>query len=230
MRDRTREVWNAAAATGSDVHLGRPAAAAAQLADLFERLGPPPGGRCVEIGCGAGRMTPELATRFRDVLAVDVSPAMIERAGARVDASNVHFLVTDRLLGGVPDESADVVVCFGVLQHLPTRRRLREMLREIARVLVPQGEAYVQLPVLEDGVAARVWRLARSLRLHVRRARSFVDEPSYRGTRVTRSELARALQAAGLEVVQRVDGVLDPTMYSRYPHAQDTRLRVSRAG
>lgn len=223
MHDRAREVWNAAAATGADVHLGRPAAAEGQLGDLFDQLGAPVAGTCVEIGCGAGRMTSALAARFRDVVAVDVSPAMIERAAAAVDAPNVRFLVSGRTLDGVPDGSADAVVCFGVFQHLPTHAHVQQMLREIARVLAPEGDAFVQLPVLDDGASARLWRLARRFR----RRRSFVDEPEYRGTRITRSELARMLDAADLDVVRRVDGVEDPTLYSRYPHAQDTRLRLS---
>jgi ubiquinone/menaquinone biosynthesis C-methylase UbiE len=227
VHDRIREVWDAAAATGSEVHLGRRAAAAGQLDRLFAQLGDPAGDTCVEIGCGTGRMTAELVLRFPEVIAVDVSPAMIERAKAFVDAPNVRFLVTSDVLDGVPDESADVVICFGVLQHLPTRAHVQEMLREIARVLARDGDAFVQLPVLQDGAGARIWRLARGLQMRVGR-RDFTDDPAYRGTRLTKAELARALAAAGLDVLRRADGVVDPTLYSRYTRADDTRLRLSR--
>src|SRR6266550_1829783 len=37
-------------------------------------------GRCVEIGCGSGRMTNQLARTFKSVLALDVSGHQIARA------------------------------------------------------------------------------------------------------------------------------------------------------
>ncbi len=47
---------------------------------LFGRLGVDPrGGVCVEVGCGPGD-TGALAERFDRVLALDVSPAMLEQA------------------------------------------------------------------------------------------------------------------------------------------------------
>src|SRR5215216_2564240 len=47
-------------------------------------VGDPRRGRCVEVGCGPGRMTGALAQRFERVIAVDVSPEMIARARRNV--------------------------------------------------------------------------------------------------------------------------------------------------
>lgn len=225
-----RQVWDAAARTGSEIYIGRWDAAAAQLDRLFGQLGATidPRAVCVEVGCGAGRMTGELARRFREVVAVDVSPAMLEQAREHVRASNVRFALTGGLLDGIPDTSADIAVCFGVIQHLPTRRDVVRLFSEIARVLRPSGEALLQLPVLDGGLRPRAWRLRRSARLHLLPARTFESSPAYRGTRLTAAELDAALAAARLTVVRRVDGDDDPTLNSRYPYAQDTRLRVSR--
>ena len=64
----------------------------AELAGLFGRLGADPrGGTCVEVGCGPGRMTGALAERFDRVVALDVSPAMLEQARANVTAPNVEL-------------------------------------------------------------------------------------------------------------------------------------------
>ncbi|MGH3131088.1 MAG: class I SAM-dependent methyltransferase, partial [Gaiellaceae bacterium] len=87
-----RTTWDALASAETEVYVGDPARGDEELAALLGRLGADPrGGVCVEVGCGPGRMTAALAARFDRVLAVDVSPAMIERARAAVDARNVDF-------------------------------------------------------------------------------------------------------------------------------------------
>src|SRR5438876_1648477 len=138
-----RRTWDALAAGESEVYVGDPARGAEELGGLFGRLGGDPrGGVCVEVGCGPGRMTGALAGRFAEVLALDVSPAMLERARENVKASNVDFrLVSGARLDGVEDGVADALVCYLVLQHLPSRRVIASYLEEFARVLAPSGEA-----------------------------------------------------------------------------------------
>lgn len=234
--DRMRATWDAAAATGWQVLVGDPAAALSQLELLFSSVGAPFGGDgpCLEVGCGTGRMTAELASRWPEVVAVDVSPALLERARERVgERANVRLLLVDgERLDGVATAAFATVVCFGVLQHVPTRRVLDSLLAEVARVLRPDGEAIVQLPVLASGAGARGWRAARSLEAPVR-ARLHPNDPkaapAYRGIRLTARELDRALARAGLRVVARAEA-MDETLYSRYPHATDVRLRLARRG
>ena len=45
------------------------------------------GARVLDAGCGAGQMTAELAARGAEVVAVDISPALVEIARARLPAS-----------------------------------------------------------------------------------------------------------------------------------------------
>jgi SAM-dependent methyltransferase len=54
-------------------------------------------GSCLEIGCGAGRITKQLAMSFDRVYAVDVSEHMIARARKAVDSGNVEFSIIDGL-------------------------------------------------------------------------------------------------------------------------------------
>ena len=149
-----RRTWDALAAGDTAVYVGDPASGADELAGLFGRLGADPrGGRCVEVGCGPGRMTGALAERFDEVVAVDVSPAMLEQARANVTAPNVRFVaVSGERLDGVEDATADVLVCYLVLQHLPSARVVRSYLSEFARVLAPAGEAFLQIPVLDGPI------------------------------------------------------------------------------
>src|SRR5215217_3344785 len=113
---KMRATWDALAAD-PDAYVGDPERGRSELQGLFERLGADPrGGTCVEVGCGSGRMTGALAERFDRVLALDVSPAMLERARAAVRDERVEFrAVSGRRLDGVGDASADVLVCYLVL-------------------------------------------------------------------------------------------------------------------
>jgi SAM-dependent methyltransferase len=204
------------------VYVGDPVRGAEELAGLFGRLGADPrGGTCVEVGCGPGRMTGALAERFDRVVAVDVSPAMLERARENVTAPNVQFqLVSGEGLDGLDHGIADAVICYLVLQHLPSAAVIRSYLREFARVLAPRGEAFVQIPVL-GGVVGRLWRAARLP--VVRLARRPERGAAFRGFRLTRRELDDALAAAGLRVVASDEGP------SAYRFSRDRFLRLTPA-
>lgn len=215
---KMRAVWDALAEGPTDVYVGDPARGGEELESLFGRLGADPrGGVCVEVGCGPGRMTGALAERFDRVLGLDVSPAMLERARAEVAAPNVELrLVPGDGLDGVEDASADVVVCYLVLQHLPRRRLVAAHLEEFGRVLRPGGEAFLQLPVLDRGLVPRAWRLLRT-------PAARFSTPELRGVRLTERELDRAVSAAGLRVVAHDTGPDSPYRFSR-----DVFLRLAR--
>ncbi|MEL6103144.1 MAG: magnesium protoporphyrin IX methyltransferase [Pseudomonadota bacterium] len=74
----------------------------AQMRDLLLSRLPPDlsGQRILDAGCGAGQMTAELAARGADVVAVDISPSLVEIAKDRL-ASNlrgrVEFVAGDML-------------------------------------------------------------------------------------------------------------------------------------
>jgi ubiquinone/menaquinone biosynthesis C-methylase UbiE len=220
-----RETWDAAAALGQDHVVGVPGQARAQLEALFGRVGATPGGsgRCVEIGCGTGRMTEELAPLWDEVVAVDVSPLMLERAREAVQAPNVSFrLVSGEDLAGVESASAQAVVCYGVFQHLPRRPLVAALFGEIGRVLAPGGEAFVQMPQLHGGVVPAVWRAARAAAMRLLVSENVTTSPAYRGTRLTRGEIERALRRAGLCEVAR-----DETP-SHYGRSVELVLRLAR--
>src|SRR5689334_21827034 len=131
---KMRATWDALA-SDPDAYVGDPERGRSELQGMFERLGADPrSGTCIEVGCGPGRMTATLAERFDRVIAVDVSPAMIERARAAVSEPNVEFgVVSGDRLDGVDSGIADAVVCYLVLQHLPSRATVKSYLAEFAR-------------------------------------------------------------------------------------------------
>lgn len=79
------------------VRAGRDAMRAQMLARLPDDLR---GLRILDAGCGAGQMTAELAARGADVLACDISPALVDIARARLPralAARVTFTSGDML-------------------------------------------------------------------------------------------------------------------------------------
>jgi SAM-dependent methyltransferase len=170
-------------------------------------------------------MTQALVRRFDEVVAVDVSPEMVERARALAPGA-CYVVVSGDRLDGVPSGWADVLVCYLVLQHLPTRRLVVGYLEEFARVLAPEGEAFVQLPVLGPGTRARLWRAFRSLAVPPGAvlSRRPTRKRAFRGVRLTRAELERGLTRAGLRVVTR-DEMPSPT----YRFSREVFLRLARS-
>ena len=63
------------------VRQGRDEMRALMLSRLPENLD---GARVLDAGCGAGQMTAELATRGAEVVAIDISPSLIEIASSRL--------------------------------------------------------------------------------------------------------------------------------------------------
>ena len=105
------------------------------------------GGRALDFGCGAGRLTRPLASRFGAAVGVDITPAMLDLA--RRDnpvAQQCEFVLNTRPdLALLRDGEFDLVYSSVVLQHLPPVL-IRAYLAEFARVLRPGGSLIVQLP------------------------------------------------------------------------------------
>ena len=100
-----------------------------------------PGERVLEVGCGLGADARELAARVApgggEVVAIDLSTAMVEAARARHDdALPVTYDVADVIDLPYDDASFDVVRIERVLQHVP---EIDRACREMARVLKPGG-------------------------------------------------------------------------------------------
>lgn len=78
-------------------------------------------GDVVELACGPGTFTAELARRARSVTAVDASPRMLERNRREVQAPNVSYVEGD-LFNWTPDRIYDEAFFGFWLSHVPTAR------------------------------------------------------------------------------------------------------------
>ena len=124
----------AAAYATSAVHRGGPDLDAMRLAaDATGRE------RLLDVGCGAGHTALAFAPRVASVVALDLTPAMLEQA-ARLAAergiANVSFERGDAAALPFPDASFDLVTSRLAAHHVS---RPDAMVREVARVLAPGG-------------------------------------------------------------------------------------------
>ncbi|TVL92961.1 methyltransferase domain-containing protein [Streptomyces sp. SAJ15] len=103
-----------------------------------------PGLSVLDIGCGPGTISADLAERVAPrgrVTAVDSAPDVLEHARAHAEgrglpADALRVAVADVLALGFPDDSFDVVHAHQVLQHVSDPVRA---LREMRRVCRPGG-------------------------------------------------------------------------------------------
>ncbi|HET9954829.1 MAG TPA: class I SAM-dependent methyltransferase [Polyangiaceae bacterium] len=99
------------------------------------------GASVVEIGAGTGKNTAFLAEQASEVIALDLTPPMLERARQRCPAPHVRFIEHDiREPWPVSTGRANVVVGNLVLEHI---ENLTPIFSEAARVLSPQGSLYL---------------------------------------------------------------------------------------
>jgi 2-polyprenyl-3-methyl-5-hydroxy-6-metoxy-1,4-benzoquinol methylase len=101
-----------------------------------------PGMTVLELGCGTGTFTRELAQSGADIIAIDVSPELLEIARANHSAPNVHYQRENAYALSYPDAAFDSVVGSSVLHHL----EVEEALRNIYRVLKPGGTMFFTEP------------------------------------------------------------------------------------
>jgi ubiquinone/menaquinone biosynthesis C-methylase UbiE len=127
------EIWNWESAAGK-LRWAR------RVKMLSKHLGA--GMKVLEVGCGTGYFTQELVRSGADVIAIDVSPELLEIAKANCSAPNVRYEIQNACELSYPDTVFDSVVGSSVLHHL----EIEAALHEIYRVLKVDGSVHFTEP------------------------------------------------------------------------------------
>jgi SAM-dependent methyltransferase len=161
----------------------------AELAFAEERLAAAPlHGTCVELGIGTGHWTERYLDRVEQVVGLDASAPMLERARRRLlpHADKVELAVAD-LWAWQPDRVWDCAVACFFLEHVPDEV-LPGLLRSLHGALRPGGTVFVA-----EAAASGMTPQVESRAIHDRTF-LLVDRPR------TRAELVDAFGSAGFEV------------------------------
>lgn len=157
----------------------------------------------VDVGCGIGGSSLELAQRFgAAVTGLTLSPYQALRARQRAREQmpardDIRFEVVDALESGLPAGSADLVWSCESAEHMPDKRAMFE---EFARLLEPGGRVAMATWCHREtsdgagGLSAEEERLLEQI-CNVYNLPPWVSE----------SELAEAARQAGLEAVETED-------------------------
>jgi trans-aconitate 2-methyltransferase len=112
--------------------------------DLMARVSSRNPRTVVDLGCGTGALTAELARRWPEarVVGVDSSAEMLAEAVQRAEPGRVEFVQGD-VSAWEPDGAVDVLVSNAVLHWIPGHERL---LTRWAAALAADGELAIQVP------------------------------------------------------------------------------------
>lgn len=164
------------------------------------------GNRMLDLGCGTGHMSLRFGKYFKEVVAVDHSEAMLERARSKSAAAglkNVQFIcksVFDYIETAPPD-SFDAVCCTGFLHHLKPDE-IGPAIRKFARVMTNKAVMLTSEPIRVDpnSVPPRIrdWNATSiAMRLHYSQHAEPPDEAP-----IEKDVLTGALESAGLRIAQ----------------------------
>lgn len=99
----------------------------------------------LEVGCGGGRITRDLARHARKVVAIDPDEGALQTARSQVAAGNVEFVRCGGEAPAFPKRSFDLVVYSLSLHHLSAEGMLQS-LEQAARLLKDGGKVIVIEP------------------------------------------------------------------------------------
>jgi SAM-dependent methyltransferase len=154
---RSRAAWNQRAAGWDSMLEERPDQRERELQHAIAALGLRPGMRVLDAGCGTGHWAVGMSLHGCHVVAVDLAPAMLERARARALAARVEIDLREGDIGQLrdPDAAFDAIHCRCVLQFAPDPAGV---LRGFRRVLQDDGRLFVAVPGALSPIYGAAWR------------------------------------------------------------------------
>jgi SAM-dependent methyltransferase len=134
MTDKKSQLWGAGAADAYEQYMGR---WSRKIAPLFvDWLAPPQGKRWIDIGCGTGQLSLQIANKCNPNhhIGIDTSEGFLTQAKKYVPSA--EFRVGDAQNIDLPDDIVDYAVSGLVLNFIPDKAKA---LNEMARIVRPDG-------------------------------------------------------------------------------------------
>ena len=186
------------------------------VAQVLEKYAIAPECPMLEIGCGEGNDAAFLLERGCDLLATDVSPAAVDFCRAKYPLWADHFRTLDALKDPL-DQRFDFIYAVAVLHMLVPDADRHALLTFIRAHLTEQGVGL--LVVMGDGEVQRATDIGTAFdiqtRTHEASGRT-VEIASTSCRIVTREELCREIEHAGLAVAEMGPAVWDGTAFAMF--------------
>jgi 2-polyprenyl-3-methyl-5-hydroxy-6-metoxy-1,4-benzoquinol methylase len=122
-------------------------------------------GRALDWGTGTGRLAFTLASRFDEVVAVDIAESMLTTASHRMHERGIRNIRLCHADEYTPDHAFDLVISQFVLQHLTSTSEVVEVLQTLAESLAPGGWMVIELPARSVDLRGRLQIKARAHQL-----------------------------------------------------------------
>jgi len=90
-----------------------------------------PEDKVLDIGCGNGALTFEVAKKAKKVVGIDLDKKNIKIAKEKHQAPNIEYLVGDATKN-LPNQKFDVIILSNVLEHIENRVELLQKIRNLA--------------------------------------------------------------------------------------------------
>lgn len=144
--------------------------------NLLRLLELKPGESVIDIGCGQGYFSRELAKAGAKVLGVDIAAELIDLAKTQSGKNENYLVLSAEKLSGIKDESFDAGICVLALQNI---KDLSAAVSEMARVIKPGGRAVLVLNHPTFRVpSASAWDFDEKKSIQYRRIEGYMSEIS----------------------------------------------------
>ncbi len=173
-REGAGEIWNWESPAGEIRWKRR----VTMLVDLLKS-----GDSVLELGCGTGYFTKELAKLDIHVTAIDISPELIDQAKETIASDHVTFVIQNAYQMDFADECFNSVIGSSVLHHLDINKAISEIYRVLKaggtiaftepNMLNPQIALQKNIPYLKrklgdspDETAFYRWKIQKLLKIN----------------------------------------------------------------
>jgi len=149
----------------------------------------------LDVGCGTGTTSCEIADQVKEIHAIDISSRMIEMAKEKADTgnvTNVSFVQTDIFDERYEEESFDVILVFNMLHTVPNPE---SVLRRVHELLKPGGLVISVTPCLREKMSLLI-----SMQILLVQILCKIGVIPIPIRRVTSSELDDLVEIGGLQI------------------------------
>ena len=182
-------------------------------------LGSPENMNILDIGCGDGSLSLPMLSKSNYLTLVDIAENMIAKVSQNIppDLKNHVRLINDSFEKINLDEKFDIILCIGVIAHIPDVPKLWEV---IDKALSPGGLLIIETTPNPYPIGKLL------LPYYYLRRKIFRQKPTYAKNRLKVNNLISSAMHIGLKKVQEIRYSFPLPGMSHWPHSMKLRYTL----